>query len=260
MKIKMYQVDAFTSEVFKGNPAAVCPLDNWPDDYVLQSIALENNLSETAFFMKEASYYTLRWFTPKTEVDLCGHATLASAYVVFSFLEPSLTEVVFSSKSGLLKVAREGERLTMIFPSRPPAPCPIPDKLIRGLGGKPQEVFRSERDYMAVYRNQQEIEDLVPGMSDLEQLDALGTIVTAPGKEADFVSRFFAPRAGIPEDPVTGSSHCTLIPYWSEKLKKKNLYAQQLSARGGELFCEDLGDKVKIAGTAVRYLEGVIFV
>lgn len=260
MKIQMYQVDAFTKEVFKGNPAAVCPLDDWPDDSVLQGIALENNLSETAFFVKEASYYTLRWFTPATEVDLCGHATLASAYVVFTFLEPALHEVVFSSKSGMLKVSRENDFLAMIFPSRPPAPCPAPDLLMQGLGKKPEEVLRSERDFMVVYRNQEEIEELDPCMSDLEQLDALGTIVTAPGIKADFVSRFFAPGAGIPEDPVTGSSHCTLIPYWSGKLNKKNLYAQQLSARGGELFCEDLGSKVKIAGNAVRYLEGVIHI
>jgi predicted PhzF superfamily epimerase YddE/YHI9 len=260
MEIRLFQVDAFTTEVFKGNPAAVCPLENWPGDDVLQGIALENNLSETAFFVKDESYYALRWFTPKIEVDLCGHATLASAYVIFSYLEPSLEEVVFSSKSGLLKVSREGDRLAMIFPARPPAPCSAPDILIRGLRKEPSGVLRSERDYMAVYRSQQEIEELLPGMPDLEQLDALGIMVTAPGEKADFVSRFFAPRAGIPEDPVTGSSHCTLVPYWSEKLNKKSLYAQQLSERGGELFCEDLGEKVKIAGKAVRYLEGTMFI
>lgn len=260
MKIKIYQVDAFTADVFKGNPAAVCPLEEWPDDHILQGIAQENNLSETAFIVKEASHYALRWFTPKTEVDLCGHATLATAYVVFSFLESSLNEVIFSTKSGLLTVYMEDDLLAMIFPSRPPESCPVPELLIRGLGRTPQHVLRSQRDYMAVFRNQQEIEELAPSMPDLEQLDALGTIVTASGNSADFVSRFFAPGAGIPEDPVTGSSHCTLIPYWADRCNKKNLYAQQLSARGGELFCEDRGDKVKIAGKAVRYLEGVLFV
>ena len=259
MNIPIYQVDAFTSEVFKGNPAAICPLDTWLSDDVLQNIAAENNLSETAFFIKEETHYDLRWFTPGVEIDLCGHATLASAYIIFTHLDQSLNEVIFFTKSGLLKVVKEDEYLAMFFPSRPPGPCHIHDKLILGLGANPNEVLRSDRDYMVVYNSQQEIEKLSPCMTDIEQVDAFGVIVTAPGETLDFVSRFFAPGAGIPEDPVTGSSHCTLIPYWSEKLNKKKLHAQQLSGRGGELLCEDKGSEVKTAGKAVCNMEGRVF-
>jgi PhzF family phenazine biosynthesis protein len=258
MKVSLYQVDAFTSTLFQGNPAAVCPLDEWLEDQQMQAIAAENNLSETAFIVLRDNYYDLRWFTPVIEVKLCGHATLASAHVVFQFLNTSLTQVEFSTKSGILTVERDGSLLSMNFPSRPPTPCAIPDDLVQALGVQPQEVLLS-RDYLVVYDSEDTILSLCPNMEQLLKLDCLGIIVTAQGKDADFVSRFFAPKAGVPEDPVTGSAHCTLIPYWSEKLNKKMLRALQVSKRGGELFCEDLDDRVKISGHAVTYLEGFIY-
>jgi predicted PhzF superfamily epimerase YddE/YHI9 len=259
MKLPLYQIDAFTGELFAGNPAAVCPLEQWLPDRVLQSIAAENNLSETAFFIPEGDGYHLRWFTPTTEVDLCGHATLASAYVVLEYLTPGRDAVTFSSRSGPLTVARAKEgRLAMDFPSRPPAPCPTPEALVAGLGKAPVQLLRS-RDYMAVYETEEEVRGLRPRM-DLLAASLGWVIVTASGTESDFVSRFFAPGAGIPEDPVTGSAHCTLIPYWAGRLGKSRLYARQVSARGGELWCEDQGERVCIAGQAVRYLEGWIFV
>ncbi len=258
MKIPIYQVDAFTNRVFSGNPAAVCPLSEWLEDDVLQSIAAENNLSETAFFVGESGKYNLRWFTPKTEVDLCGHATLAAAFVILNFIDTSLDSVTFETISGNLIVSEEKNGLlSMNFPSRKPRSCSIPEELTRGLGAVPREVLLS-RDYLVVYDSEDDIEEIEPDMELLKDLDSLGVIVTAPGKTADFVSRFFAPKVGVPEDPVTGSSHCTLVPYWSERLKKKNLKALQLSPRGGELYCEDLGDRVKIGGYAVLYLEGTI--
>jgi PhzF family phenazine biosynthesis protein len=257
MKIPIYQIDAFTSELFHGNPAAVCPLEEWLDDQRLQAIGAENNLSETAFFVKKDAHYELRWFTPLVEVDLCGHATLAAAFVIFTYLDDSLQKVDFSTKSGMLTVARDGDLLAMDFPARPASPCDAPDDLIKGLGIEPQEVSQS-RDYLVVYDSPETIRSLQPDMAKLLNIDGLGVIVTAPGDDVDFVSRFFAPKAGVPEDPVTGSAHCTLIPYWSERLGKKKLRAHQLSRRGGEVFCEDLGDRVKIAGHAVTYLEGVI--
>lgn len=257
MKIPLYQIDAFTKTLFKGNPAAVCPLSNWLEDETLQAIAAENNLSETAFFVSRDNHYDLRWFTPKVEVDLCGHATLASAHVIFHFIDRSATVVRFQTRSGLLTVEREGDLLAMQFPSRPATPTPPPESLIQGLGVQPDEVLFS-RDYLAVFGSQETVKSIKPDMSRLMRLDGLGVIVTAPGREADFVSRFFAPKAGVPEDPVTGSAHCTLIPYWARRLEKKELYGLQLSERGGELFCTALGDVVRIAGYAVAYSEGSI--
>lgn len=257
MKLPLYQIDAFTSEVFRGNPAAVCPVEAWPEDRLLQAIAAENNLSETAFFLRDGEGYHLRWFTPTMEVDLCGHATLAAAHVILTDLEPGRESVAFRTRSGPLEVARDGERLAMDFPSRPPAQCEAPEALLAGLVHRPAALLRS-RDYLAVYETEEEVRELSPRMDLLAQVDWV--IVTAPGRESDFVSRFFAPGGGIPEDPVTGSAHCTLIPYWSERLGKRELYARQVSARGGELWCADHGERVRIAGRAVRYMEGTIFV
>jgi PhzF family phenazine biosynthesis protein len=257
MRIPIFQIDAFTNTLFKGNPAAVCPLESWLEDKKLQAIAAENNLSETAFLLPGNDHYELRWFTPTLEVDLCGHATLASAYVIFQFVNPTLEYARFQTKSGLLTVERQGDLLTMEFPSRPGKACLVPEDLIQGLGVRPKEVLLS-RDYLAIYESDEMVESLKPDMNRLLALECLGVIATAPGKDSDFVSRFFAPKAGIPEDPVTGSAHCTLIPYWAHKLGKNRLHALQLSERGGELFCEDLGKKVKIGGRAVTYLEGFI--
>ncbi|MBL7995085.1 PhzF family phenazine biosynthesis protein [bacterium] len=255
MKIPLYQIDAFTGVLFRGNPAAVCPLDEWLSDETLLNIAAENNLSETAFFVKEGKEYRLRWFTPEVEVDLCGHATLAAAFVVFNYVNSTLNRIEFETKSGKLTVTKNGKLLSMDFPSRKPAACSPPQDLIKGLGGSPVEVLKS-RDYFVVYSSEEEIKALKPDMSLLSKLDALGVIVTAKGNHVDFVSRFFAPGAGIPEDPVTGSAHSSLIPYWAEKLAKNKLHALQVSKRGGELFCEYNGARVMISGHAVKYLEG----
>ncbi len=259
MKIPIYQVDAFTSEVFRGNPAAVCPLEQWLDDARLQAIAAENNLSETAYFVPKEDGYHLRWFTPECEVDLCGHATLASAFVLFHYLKPGIKRVKFQSQGGQLQVTREGELLCLDFPARAPVACSVSESLLKALGKSPMEVLCS-RDYLVRYRSEDEILSLQPDMALLKTLDRLGVIVTAAGKRSDFVSRFFAPGAGIPEDPVTGSAHCTLTPYWARVLGNAKLHALQVSSRGGELFCELRGDRVLIAGRAVRYLEGTIFV
>jgi len=258
MKIPLYHIDAFSSQVFKGNPAAVCPLSQWIDETLLQAIASENNLSETAFLVKIPGEYEIRWFTPAVEVDLCGHATLASGFVVMNILEPAIHSVQFQSKSGPLKVTRREGLLSLDFPSRPPNPCAMPDLLAKALGTLPIQVF-SSRDYLAIYATEEHVRNLDPDMTLLRQIDRLGVIVTAPGSDCDFVSRFFAPGSGIPEDPVTGSAHCTLIPYWSKRLGKTSLHAYQLSARGGELFCEDQGERVRISGHAVLYSEGALY-
>lgn len=259
MKIPIYQIDAFTEERFRGNPAAVCILENWLPDELMQHIAAENNLAETVFVVGKGNNYELRWFTPTVEVDLCGHATLATAYVYKEHLNYQSDEITFKTKSGILKVIYGGDFMSMIFPRRPAEPCGIPDNLVSGINAKPVEVLKS-RDYLVVLNNEDEIRSLKPDFEKLKTLDCLGVIVTAKGWDVDFVSRFFAPNAGVPEDPVTGSSHSTLIPYWSQKLGKSKLAALQLSERGGKLFCEDLGDKVKIAGKAVTYLTGEITV
>lgn len=256
MHIPFYQVDAFTSRVFKGNPAGVCPLKEWLPDNILQSIAAENNLSETAFFVPDNDHYDLRWFTPVAEVDLCGHATLASAFVLFSELGFSGKVISFISQSGLLKVTRDDNRLALDFPARPPRQCSALQGLLSGLIDPPQEILQAQ-DYLAIYENEQQVQSLKPKMEKLAKFPR-GVIVSAPGNDCDFVSRCFFPALGIPEDPVTGSAHCVLTPYWSRRLSKRKLHAKQISSRGGELFCTEAGDRTIIAGQAVKYLEGVI--
>jgi len=259
MRLLIYQVDAFTDRLFGGNPAAVCPLKAWLPDATMQAIAAENNLSETAFFVGDGGDYALRWFTPAVEVDLCGHATLASGYVVFRFLEPRRQTVSFrTGKAGTLVVTRQGDRLAMDFPARPAVPAQAPPGLLEALGGAPRDVWRA-RDYLIVYDSAVEIAALKPDLAALAKVDCWAAIVTAPGEDGvDFTSRFFAPAQGVPEDPVTGSSHCTLAPYWAQRLGKTELEARQLSRRGGALSCTLDGDRVRIAGRAVLYLEGQI--
>lgn len=259
MRLSLYQVDAFTSRVFGGNPAAVVPLESWLPDATLQAIALENNLSETAFFVREPQGWHLRWFTPMQEVDLCGHATVAAAFVLFNHVQPGLERVEFASRSGPLVVTREGGWLVLDFPSRPPRPVAAPPGLIEALGARPSEVLTS-RDVVAVFDTEAQVRALRPDMARVAALDTFAVTVTAPGTDVDFVSRFFAPRAGVPEDPVTGSAHCSLIPYWSKRLGKTRLTARQVSARVGELRCEDRNERVHIAGQAVLYLTGSITV
>ncbi len=257
MRIPIYQVDAFTSRPFGGNPAAVCPLERWPSDALMQSIAAENNLSETAFLVREGEGYRLRWFTPTVEVDLCGHGTLAAAHVVLGRLAPELPAVTFQTQSGPLTVKRAGGRLSMTLPRRAPERVEPPPGLARALGVTPLETWRS-RDLMAVLAHEEQVRELVPDLAAVAELDAPGVIVTAPGRAIDFVSRYFGPRVGIPEDPVTGSAHCTLVPYWAERLGKSRLHAFQVSARGGELFCQNGEDLVVVAGHVADYLEGFI--
>jgi PhzF family phenazine biosynthesis protein len=260
MRIPIYQVDAFASNVFSGNPAAVCPLDRWLDDQTMQSIAAENNLAETAFYVPNGpGRYGLRWFTPGAEVDLCGHATIATAYILFEILKQEHgASIAFDSmKSGELRVLRDDDRLALDFPARPPAACPPNPALFEALGAAPAALLAA-RDYLCVYDSEEQLRALAPNMEKLMQIDRFGIIATAPGVKHDFVSRFFAPTKGVPEDPVTGSAHCTLIPYWAERLGKTTLRARQISRRGGELWCELRGDRVKIAGHAVQYLEGSI--
>jgi len=259
LKIPMYQVDAFSGNVFAGNPAAVCPLENWLPDAQMQAIAAENNLAETAFFVRNGKGYKLRWFTPAVEVDLCGHATLASAFVILNDIAPGQNSVAFETKSGTLTVSREGELYALDFPARPPKPCAqVYPGLVEALGGQPETVLAAD-DYLVVYRTEEELRALKPDMNALMNIDRFAVIATAPGRQADFVSRFFAPGKGVPEDPVTGRAHCTLIPYWSERLGKKKLHAYQVSTRGGELWCEDRGERVGISGKAARFFEGTIF-
>jgi PhzF family phenazine biosynthesis protein len=257
MRIKQYQVDAFASRVFEGNPAAVCPLEGWLEDRLLQAIAEENNLSETAFFVPNAKGFQLRWFTPVKEVDLCGHATLAAAHVIFNILGYPQPSIVFDSRSGELTVARQGELLAMDFPATPPTPCPPPPQLIAGLGRQPLEVL-SAGDYLAVFESEADVRAIVPNLSLLGELDLRGVIVTAAGEDVDFVSRFFAPKYGIAEDPVTGSAHCELTPYWSSRLGKEELQARQVSRRGGELHCQLRGDRVMLTGRAVTFMAAEI--
>jgi predicted PhzF superfamily epimerase YddE/YHI9 len=257
MKIPYFEVDAFTSIPFGGNPAGVCLLERWLPDAVMQVIATENNFSETAFLVPRGADFDLRWFTPAVEIDLAGHPTLASAFVLFNEGKSSGDCIRFHSRSGELAVTRKGDVLEMNFPSRPAVPCAVPEVLVRGLGKKPIEVLKS-RDYLAVFSSEADVRSLQPDFETLRTLDTLGIIVTAPGNDSDFVSRFFAPAAGIAEDPVTGSAHCTLIPYWSQRLKKTKLFARQLSKRGGELFCEQAGERVLIGGKALLYLRGQI--
>lgn len=261
MELTLYQVDAFASEVFTGNPAAVVPLESWIEDGLMQKIAMENNLAETVFFVPRAGGYHIRWFTPVAEIDLCGHATLASAWVLWNLLGQKGERIEFDSKSGILGVDKEGDLLALDFPARPPKPVEPCKGLAEALGGKPVEVLAS-RDYMVVYETEEEVRRLKPSMTGLTEVDRFAVIVTAKGQTSgvDFVSRFFAPAQGIPEDPVTGSAHSTLIPYWSKRLGRKAMLAHQVSPRGGVLHCEDRGERVKIAGQGVLYMKGTIHV
>jgi len=259
MRLPIYQVDAFTDSLFGGNPAAVCPLEAWLPEKTMQAIAAENNLAETAFFVREGPDYALRWFTPTVEVDLCGHATLAAGQIVFRFIEPERDSVSFRTmNAGALVVSRRGDMLALDFPARPAVPVEPPPGLVVALGGVPREVLRA-RDHLVVYGSAAEVAALDPDLAALAKVDCWAAIVTAPGESGiDFVSRFFAPAQGVPEDPVTGSSHCTLVPYWAHRLGKTQLEARQLSRRGGALSCALDGDRVSIAGRAVLYLEGQI--
>jgi predicted PhzF superfamily epimerase YddE/YHI9 len=254
MEQEIYQVDAFTSEMFGGNPAAVCPLDHWLDDGVMQAVAGENNLSETAFFVREEGGWRIRWFTPTVEVDLCGHATLASAHVLFEHCNVDESTLSFESQSGPLSVR---PLLVLDFPSKPPVQCVTPGRVIEGLGLAPTETLASA-NYMAVFEHEAEVAGLEPDFRPLVDLGGRGLIVTAPGDDCDFVSRYFAPAWGIDEDPATGSTHCELTPYWSKRLGRTSLHARQVSARGAEFRCELRGDRVDIAGRAVTYLIGHI--
>ena len=259
MRIKLYQIDAFTARVFGGNPAAVCILDKWLDDELMQNIAAENNLSETAFAVKLDNAYEIRWFTPNSEVDLCGHATLASAHVLFTHYHFPGDKIIFQSMSkGELAVMRAGEFLTLDFPADPPEKLDHPQKLLDAIGKPAVESYRGSSDYMLLYDTQRDIEEISPDFARLAEVDLRGIIVTAPGNDTDFVSRFFAPKLEINEDPVTGSAHTTLTPFWSERLGKKALTARQLSRRKGDLQCKLLDSRVHITGKAVTYLEGEI--
>lgn len=255
MKLPIYQIDAFAEKPFEGNPAAVCPLEDWLSDEILQAIAEENNLAETAFYVENEGVYQLRWFTPTKEVDLCGHATLAAAHVLFEGSDQS--QVTFQSKSGPLRVVKNGAQLTLDFPVQFGTPCATPTELIEGLGKSPSECYAA-MDYMAVYEDEATITSLMPDFSKLRKLGLRGVIATAPGDSSDFVSRFFAPNFGIDEDPVTGSAHCTLAPYWANRLGKQLMRARQLSKRTGLLQCELRNDRVFITGKTVAYLEGFI--
>jgi len=265
MKIPIYQVDAFTDHVFGGNPAAVCPLPAWPPDAVLQAIAAENNLAETAYFVRTSGPVEIRWFTPALEINLCGHATLASAHVLFEHLGHPGGEIVFSSKSGPLRARRGGAGpaagrdgfITLDFPAFDPAPMAAPAALARSLGKTPLEALRG-RDILAVFASEEDVAAIEPDFAAIATLDCLGVIATAPGRASDFVSRFFAPRAGVPEDPVTGSAHTLLVPYWAKRLAKTAFHAVQVSRRRGDLFCELRDGRVLMAGRAVTFLRGEI--
>src|SRR5688572_14368378 len=258
MRLVLYHVDAFTDRLFAGNPAAVVPLHEWLPDELMLKIAAENNLSETAFFVPESDGYRLRWFTPAVEIDLCGHATLASAFVLFTRLRPSLKEVRFHSRSGPLTVHREGEKLVLDFPARPASIIDAPRSLIEAVGGAPSEVLLAQRDHLFVYATEEEVRAIQPDFGRMMQIEHNAVIATAPGRSHDFVSRFFAPRKGVSEDPVTGSAHCTLAPYWAKRLGKNRFSAKQVSARGGEMHCELRDDRVRMTGNAVLYLEGFV--
>src|SRR5262245_38447828 len=261
MKLALHHLDAFTDRLFSGNPAAVCPLERWLPDETLQRIAAENNLSETAFLVPKERDFELRWFTPTVEVDLCGHATLAAGSVVLRKLRPGTSSVRFHTRqAGVLGVERRGELFELDFPTRAPRPGDPPPGLIDALGGTPRAVLKSVRDHLVVYGSEAEVAALAPRMAPLAALGPVGVIVTARGERCDFVSRFFAPGVGIDEDPVTGSAHCVLTPYWAKALGKSALDARQISARGGVLRCTLRGERVDIAGKVVTYLEGTITV
>lgn len=257
---EMYQVDAFASELFSGNPAAVCILEKWLPDAIMQSIAAENNLAETAFAVPAAEGYEIRWFTPETEVALCGHATLATAHVLFTTRDRDESHLRFQSRErGMLEVSKSEEWLVLDFPSDPIEEVEIPPELVQALGGTPKSCWKGLTDYMVVYDTEEEVCALKPNFHLLNQIPVRGVIVTSPGRDYDFISRFFAPNCGVPEDPVTGSAHTTLTPYWAQKLGKTRLNAAQRSPRGGILRCELAGDRVKIAGQAVTYMKAEVY-
>jgi len=257
MQLRMFQVDAFAVRPFEGNPAAVCPLEQWLPDELMQSIALENNLSETAFFIPRGDGYSIRWFTPATEVDLCGHATLASAHVLFEHLGHDGDRIQFDSRSGLLGVFREDGRIVLDFPARPPEPCATPPEIVEAFGVQPRECLHAE-DLVVILDDAGSVRDADPDLDTLLRLDYRGIIISAEGRDCDFVARFFGPAVGIPEDPVTGSAYTHLVPYWSDKTGRSSFHARQLSARGGELHCRLNNDRVLIAGSCVTFLEGTI--
>jgi PhzF family phenazine biosynthesis protein len=257
MRAPIYQVDAFAVRRFAGNPAAVVVLEAFPDDVVMQAVAMENNLAETAFLVKDGGDYRLRWFTPKLEVPLCGHATLASAAVVLERLEPKRAQVVFHTKSGALTVKRAGQGYVMDLPARPSEQCPAPQGLAGALGAEVKETWVNVFNYMAVLESAEQVRALAPDMAAVQRIDRPGIIVTAPGDQGyDFVSRYFAPQKGIPEDPVTGAAHCMLTPYWAKRLHKSVFRAFQASPRGGEVHCRLVGERVELEGGCVFYLEG----
>ena len=259
MTLPIYQVDAFTSKLFGGNPAAVVPLEKWLDDALMQNIAAENNLSETAFFVKEDGKYHIRWMTPLTEVPLCGHATLAAAYVIFNFIEKKSHLLRFTSKSGELFVERDGEMLSLDFPSNKPGPVELNDAVLKCFDRKPVEVLENGFFLLVIFDSEEYIRKFQPKFGLIKKIHPHAVIISAKGTECDFVSRMFAPNEGIDEDPVTGSAHTVLTPFWSEKLGKKNFRALQVSKRGGELFCEDLGSRVRISGKALLFFVGNLF-
>jgi len=258
MKLSQYQVDAFANKPFEGNPAAVCPLEKWLDDATMQAIAEENNLAETAFFVKEDETFRIRWFTPNTEVALCGHATLASAYVLFNELGFESDSVVFDSLSGALGVARNGDLLTLDFPSQPPCVSDIPLGLENALGTSISRCLKNE-DYIVVLETERDVLKLQPDFSKLMEVDARGVIVTARSEKYDFVNRFFGPRVGVNEDSVTGSAYTKIVPYWAKELSKTKMLGKQVSSRGGEVICELDGDRVKIGGRGVLFSKGQIY-
>jgi len=257
MKLPIYQIDAFAENPFEGNPAAVCPLEEWLPDEVLLSIAEENNLSETAFFVATESGFHIRWFSPVTEVNLCGHATLATAYVLFHCLDYEQDAINFESISGILSVSKKDAFLSLDFPAQPPVSCEIPKEIVSALGVNPIECLIAD-DYIVVLDCESEVLAVVPDFDMLKGLDLRAVVITSKSTHYDFVSRCFVPKYGINEDPVTGSTHTELVPYWSEKLGKTKLHTRQVSKRGGELYCELSGDRVKISGKAVKYLQGEI--
>ena len=260
MKLELYQIDAFTDKIFGGNPAAVCPLEKWIDASLMQKIAAENNLAETAFFVqKSKGNYEIRWFMPHDEIDLCGHATLASAYVIFNYLDPDLNSIKFTSQSGVLTTSRsENGYITLDFPSRPPKKIEIPKEVFSAFNHEPIDALAS-RDLVLLFNSEEEIRSLSHELIHLRALPYLCLIATAPGSESDFVSRVFDAKGPHPEDPVTGSAHCSLIPYWAEKLGKNELTALQLSERVGRLICQNVGDRVRMSGQAVTYSKGYLW-
>ncbi len=257
MKLNLYHIDAFAKNIFEGNPAAICPLDKWLEDTIMQKIANENNLSETAFFVKENNSFHIRWFTPSNEIDMCGHATLASAYVIFEILNYKKNEIIFNSKSGILKVTKENDKFKMDFPIQEIIKCNLPNDISKAFETKPTECYKS-MDYILIFENEEDILNAKLNLALLKDIDARGVIITSKSKKYDFINRFFAPKYGVNEDPVTGSAFTQLVPYWNKVLNKNEFIAKQVSQRGGEVFCKLQNDRVKISGYATRYLEGVI--